>query len=162
MSQVVDEALRKGLVSLDLLRRTVDSSPGCKGVRALRALVQQREPGYQPSASELQAVARRLLARAGWKFVEEFVVTDSEGNFVARVDFKLEGSPVVVEVDGRANHSSRLDWEHDLDRRNLLTALGLGVIHATWDKVRNRSEEFLDEVERARRVRPGAGRNPRG
>jgi len=81
---------------------------------------------------------------------------------VARVDFKLVGSPVVIEVDGRANHSSRLDWEHDLDRRNLLTALGLGVIHATWDKVRNRSEEFLDEVERARRVRPGAGRNPRG
>jgi very-short-patch-repair endonuclease len=148
MSQVVDEALRKGLVSLDLLRRTVDSSPGCKGVRALRALVQQRDRGYQPSASQLQAVARRLLARAGWKFVEEFVVTDSEGNFVARVDFKLEGSPVVVEVDGRANHSSKLDWRQDLDRRNLVTAEGLAVVHATHEKLIHHPEDFLEEVAR--------------
>ena len=166
MSQVVDEALRKGLVSLDLLRRTVDSSPGCKGVRALRALVQQREPGYQPSASELQAATRRLLTRAGIAFVEEFVVPDDDGNFVARVDFKLVDVPIVVESDGRANHSSKLDWQHDLDRRNLLTALGLGVIHVTWDKVTNRSEEFLAEVAQARgksrRVTSGGGRSPRG
>ncbi|MEA2533087.1 MAG: hypothetical protein QOJ93_898 [Actinomycetota bacterium] len=149
MSQVVDEALRKGLVSLDLLRRTVESSPGCKGVRVLRALVEQRSPDYQPSASELQAATRRLLVAAGIEFVEEFVVTDDKGNFVARVDFKLVGSPVVVESDGRANHSSKLDWQHDLDRRNLLTALGLGVIHATWDKVMNRPDEFLAEVQGA-------------
>jgi len=146
MSQVVDEALRKGLVSLDLLRRTVQSSPGCKGVRVLRALVQQRDPGYQPSASELQAATRRLLIRAGIAFVEEFVVTDDDGNFVARVDFKLVDVPVVVESDGRANHSSKADWQHDLDRRNLLTALGLSVVHVTRDKVRNRPEEFLAEV----------------
>ncbi|MCW3037701.1 MAG: hypothetical protein JWM17_3013, partial [Actinobacteria bacterium] len=149
MSQVVDEALRKGLVSLDLLRRTVESSPGCKGVRVLRALVEQRSLDYQPSASELQAATRRLLVAAGIEFVEESVVTDDKGNFVARVDFKLVGSPVVVESDGRANHSSKLDWQHDLDRRNLLTALGLGVIHATWDKVTNRPDEFLAEVRSA-------------
>ena len=69
-----------------------------------------------------------------------------DGNFVGRVDFKLLDSPVVVEADGRANHSSKLDWQHDLDRRNLLTAQGLGVIHATWDKVMNRPDEFLAEV----------------
>jgi len=68
---------------------------------------------------------------------------------VARVDFKLVGVPVVVESDGRANHSSRLDWQHDLDRCNLLTALGLGAIHVTWDKVTNRPDEFLAEVREA-------------
>ena len=68
---------------------------------------------------------------------------------MARVDFKLVGVPVVVESDGRANHSSRLDWQHDLDRCNLLTALGLGAIHVTWDKVTNRPDEFLAEVQEA-------------
>src|SRR5205807_2587819 len=149
MQQVIDEALRKGLVSLDLLRRTVESSSGCKGVRVLRALIQQRDPGYPPSASELQAATRRVLTRAGIAFVEEFVVTDDDGNFVARVDFKLVDVPVIVESDGRANHSSKRDWQHDLDRRNLLTALGLGVIHVTWDKVTSRSDEFLAEVAQA-------------
>ena len=57
--------------------------------------------------------------------------------------------PVVVESDGRANHSSKFDWQHDLDRRNLLTAQGLGVIHVTWDKVTNRPDEFLAEVAKA-------------
>jgi very-short-patch-repair endonuclease len=147
-NQVLDEALRKGLVSMDALRRMVDREKrsGRRGLGVLRRLVEQREPGYQPSASELQAATRRLLVAAGIEFVEEFVVTDDKGNFVARVDFKLVGSPVVVESDGRANHSSKLDWQHDLDRRNLLTALGLGVIHVTWDKVMNRPDEFLAEV----------------
>jgi very-short-patch-repair endonuclease len=150
-NQLLDEALRKGLVSMAALWRMVDREAGSgrRGVGVLRHLLEQRSPGYHPSASELQAVARRLLARAGWKFVEEFVVTDSEGNFVARVDFKLEGSPVVVEVDGRANHSSKLDWQQDLDRRNRLTAEGLAVVHATHEKVMHHPEDFLAEVARA-------------
>ncbi|HEY4939195.1 MAG TPA: DUF559 domain-containing protein [Actinomycetota bacterium] len=150
-NQVFDEALRKGYVSMDACQRLVhrEAGSGHRGVGVLRRLVEQRSPDYQPSASELQAATRRLLVAAGLEFVEEFVVTDDHGNFVARVDFKLVGSPVVVESDGRANHSSKLDWQHDLDRRNLLTALGLSVIHITWDKVMNRPDEFLAEVQDA-------------
>ena len=153
-NQLLDEALRKGLVSIAALWRMVDREAGSgrRGVGALRHLLEQRSPGYQPSASEMQAATRRLLIRAGVAFVEEFVVTDEHGNFVARVDFKLLDVPVVVESDGRANHSSKFDWQHDLDRRNLLTAQGLGVIHVTWDKVTNRPDEFLAEVGEAGRA----------
>lgn len=167
-NQLLDEALRKGLVSMAALWRMVDREAGSgrRGVGVLRHLLEQRSPGYQPSASELQGATRRLLTRAGIAFVEEFVVTDDDGSFVARVDFKLVDAPVVVESDGRANHSSKLDWQHDLDRRNLLTGLGLGVIHVTWDKVTNRPDEFLAEVAQARgksrRVTSGGGRSPRG
>jgi very-short-patch-repair endonuclease len=154
-NQLLDEALRKGLVSMEALWRMVDREAGSgrRGVGVLRHLLEQRSPGYRPSASQLQAATRRLLVAAGIAFVEEFVVTDDDGNFVARVDFKLVDAPVVVESDGRANHSSKLDWQHDLDRRNLLTALGLGVIHVTWDKVRNRPDEFLAEVAQAEATR---------
>ena len=84
------------------LREMVDREAGSghRGVGVLRRLVNEREPDYQPSASELQAATRRLLVAAGIPFVDEFVVTDDNGNFVARVDFKLVGSPVVVESDG--------------------------------------------------------------
>jgi len=152
MNQVVDEALRKGLVSMESLRRFVDreKKSGRRGVGVLRRLVEQREPGYQPSASELQASVRRLLVAAGLEVVEEYVITDAGGNFIARVDFRLLGEWVVVEVEGRANHSSKLDWQHDLDRRNALTAEGWAVIHATADRVKDRPEEFLAEVDRAR------------
>jgi very-short-patch-repair endonuclease len=69
---------------------------------------------------------------------------------VARVDFLLDDAPVVVEADGRATHSSKLDWEHDLDWRNRITAQGFAVIHATRHKVRNHPDELLAEIFQAR------------
>jgi hypothetical protein len=151
-NQTFDEAVRKGLVSMEALRRFVDreKKSGRRGVGVLRKLVDQRDPAYQPSASELQASVRRLLIGDGLDVEEEYVITDADGNFIARVDFRLSGEWVVVEVEGRANHSSKVDWEHDLTRRNRITGEGWGVIHATADKVNNHPEEFLAEVHRAR------------
>lgn len=156
-NQLLDEALRKGLVSMEALWRFVrrESGPGRRGVGKLRRLLEQRDPGYQPSASEFQAAVRALLIGAGLTFVEEHVVTDSEGQFVARVDFLLDDAPVVIEADGRATHSSRLDWEHDLERRNGITAQGLAVIHVTPDSLRDHPDELLAEIfeTRQRQVR---------
>jgi hypothetical protein len=151
MNQTLDEALRTGLVSMDGLRRFVDreKKSGRRGVGVLRRLVEQRDPAYQPSASKLQASVRRLLMDAGLGVVEEYVITDAKGEFIARVDFRLVGEWVVIEVEGRANHSSKVDWEHDLTRRNRITAEGYAVIHATRDKVTDHPEEFLAEVRRA-------------
>ena len=122
-----------------------------RGVGKLRRLLEQRDPAYRPSASEFQAAVRALLVGAGLTFVEEYVVTDREGRFVARVDFLLDDAPVVIEADGRATHSSRLDWEHDLERRNGITAQGLAVIHATKDRVWNQPDELLAEIFEVRR-----------
>jgi hypothetical protein len=102
-NQTLDEAVRKGLVSMEALRRFVDreKKSGRRGVGVLRKLVDQRDPAYQPSASELQASVRRLLIGAGLEVEEEYVITDADGNFIARVDFRLSGEWVVVEVEGR-------------------------------------------------------------
>src|SRR2546421_410531 len=147
-----DEAVRKGLVSMEALWRMVrlEAGQGRRGVGVLRRLLEQRDPGYQPSASQFQAEVRALLTGAGLSFVEEYVVTDSEGRFVARVDFLLDDAPVVVEADGRATHSSKLDWEHDLDRRNRITAQGFAIIHATPAKVRKQPDDRLSRIFQAR------------
>jgi hypothetical protein len=152
-NQLLDEALRRGLVSMEALWRMVrlETGPGRRGVGVLRHLLEQRDPGYQPSASHFQAEVGALLTAAGLSFVEEYVVTDSEGRFVARVDFLLDDAPVVVEADGRATHSSKLDWEHDLDRRNRITAQGFAIIHATPTKVRKRPDDLLSEIFQARK-----------
>ena len=162
-NQVVDEAVRKGFATLEALWRLVgrESCAGRRGVGRLRRLLEQRSPDYQPSASEFQAVVRRLLHSAGLAFVEEYVITASDGTFVARADFKLLDVPVIIEAEGRANHSSKLDWEHDLSRRNHITAAGLATVHVTWDMAKNRSDEFLDEVRSVRatsQARSGARR----
>jgi very-short-patch-repair endonuclease len=162
-NQVVDEAVRKGFASLEALWRLVgrESCAGRRGVGRLRRLLEQRSPDYQPSASEFQAVVRRLLKGAGLAFVEEYVITASDGTFIGRADFKLLDAPVIVEAEGRATHSSKLDWEQDLIRRNHITAAGLATVHVTWDMAKNHSDEFLDEVRRVRatsRARTGVRR----
>jgi very-short-patch-repair endonuclease len=151
-NQLFDELLRKGLVSMESLQRYADREEcsGNKGVGKLRRMVRQRSPAYQPSASEFQALVRRLLAGAGFAFVEEFVVVDSDGTFIGRADFKLLDVPVLVEAEGRANHSSKEDFEHDLKRRNGFTAAGFATVHVTWTMALNDPEVFLAEVERAR------------
>ena len=151
-NQVLDEALRKGLASMEALWRLVEreSKGGRRGVGKLRRLLEERSPEYQPSASEFQALVCRLLTGAGIAFVEEYVVVDSEGRFVGRADVKLLDCPLVVEAEGRANHSSKRDFEHDLKRRNGFTAAGLATVHVTFDMAKNHSEEFLDEVRRVR------------
>src|SRR5207302_10487712 len=95
--QVVDVAVRKGFVTLEALWRLVgrESGAGRRGVGRLRRLLEQRSPDYRPSASEFQAVVRRLLNGAGLAFVEEYVITTGDGTFIPRADFKLLNAPVI-------------------------------------------------------------------
>ncbi|HYR64255.1 MAG TPA: hypothetical protein VET24_16695 [Actinomycetota bacterium] len=158
--QVFDEALLKGLISIDAMRRMVEreTGHGRRGIRALRRLLDERDPNYQASASELQRLVRKVLIAGGMSdFVEEYVVLDEDGNFIARGDFGFVEDWTIVEAEGRANHTSKLDFRRDLERRNRLTAAGWATVHTTWDQVRNRREEFLEAVrktrERQRRLR---------
>ncbi len=68
--QVFDEMLRKGLISLPSMRRVADrgSGQGRRGVTVMRQLLNERDPDYQPSASELQRRVRNLLTGAGIDF----------------------------------------------------------------------------------------------
>jgi hypothetical protein len=52
-NQILDEALRKGLVSIEALWRFLrrESRPGHRGVGVLRRLLEERDPDYIPSWS---------------------------------------------------------------------------------------------------------------
>ena len=69
---------------------------------------------------------------------------------LARLRNAFRPSHPRLRSDGRATHSSKLDWEHDLDRRNGITAQGFVVIHATRNKVRNHPDKLLAEIFQAR------------
>jgi very-short-patch-repair endonuclease len=47
------------------------------------------------------------------------------------VDFAYPDIRLAIEVDGYRWHAGRARWEHDLGRRNALTARGWSVIHVT-------------------------------
>jgi hypothetical protein len=160
--QLFDEALRKGLVSMDAMWRMLEREgrQGRKGGRAVRRLLEERDPAYQPPASELQRKVRNLLVAGGITgFVEEYVIVDGQGTFIARGDIGLLEVGVIIEAEGRANHSSKLDWYHDLSRRNKVTAQGYAVVHATWNDIKNRPEEWLRDLKQV--IRSGRSRGGR-
>ena len=93
-NRLYDELLRKGLASMESIQRQVDREKGRgrNGVGVLRRMVEERSPEYQPSASEFQALVRRLLIRAGVPFVEEYDVYDADGKSGC-ADFKILDCP---------------------------------------------------------------------
>lgn len=171
MEQTLDEALRKGLVSLASLRKLVEEEArrGRRGLGLIWGLLNERDPGYQPPASELQRKVRNLLIAAGiTDFVEEYVLRDEDGAFVARGDFGLVGDDVLVEAEGRANHSSKKDYNHDLERRNRVSSVGWVMVHITAHDVDVRPEEWLARLRkiiraqrRLRGIRPDTPRTSR-
>lgn len=47
---------------------------------------------------------------------------------------------------GRKDHTSKLDFDADLMRRNGSTAAGLAMVQVTWDMAENHPDEFVAEL----------------
>ncbi|MCI0583809.1 MAG: endonuclease domain-containing protein [Chloroflexi bacterium] len=69
-----------------------------------------------------------------------------QGGLVAVVDFAYPDLKLAIEADGYRWHTGRIRWEHDLARRNRLTALGWRVLHVTWSDIEQRSEELMARI----------------
>jgi len=70
-------------------------------------------------------------------------IFDDQDQFVARVDFAYPPLMIAIECDGKKHHFGTRAWEHDVERRSRLAALGWRVIHISWDLITNRSDELL-------------------
>ena len=71
------------------------------------------------------------------------------------VDFLWRDAWLVVEVDGRATHGTRLAFQADRDRDGRLAVAGYRVLRFTWWDVTRRPAVVADRV---RRLHTMAGR----
>ena len=118
----LDDGLRRRIVTLDRLRRTLDARGpnGVRGWRAIDRLVTERQ-GTAPTGSGKETMFRRGLVRRGLPLpVKQFVVRDDDNRFVARVDFAYPDIRLAIEVDG-SQHASLRQWRADMLRQNKLT-----------------------------------------
>ncbi|MHB1475206.1 MAG: PDDEXK family nuclease, partial [Dermatophilaceae bacterium] len=63
------------------------------------------------------------------------VIRDGDGRFVARVDFLLGSSPVVIEFDGKIKYDGVDGKQALVDekvREDRLRALGYEIVRLTW------------------------------
>jgi very-short-patch-repair endonuclease len=153
--RAVDDALRRYLVTERQLRWAVEEhgGRGRHGPERLRALLACRAPEDGPSASEFQKRLCRLVLGAGLPFVEEYPIPGTP----YRADLGSEEYQVGVEGDSARHHSSRADWQHDLKRRNEITATGFALLHFTPTDVDERPGWVLAKIQATLRLRGWPG-----
>lgn len=127
LEALVDECVRRRLVSVDRLLTRLDGSL-VRGAERLRRLLDARIE----TDSALEARFVRRLRDSGMPMpVPQFNVVTYDGRFVARVDFAYPLQRIAIEIDGLAYHSGRERFEADRARQNDLVAEGFTVLRFT-------------------------------
>lgn len=107
---------------------------GRNGTAGLRRFLVVRGEHYEPPDSGLESRCQQLLGAAGMR-VRRQVDLGSGRDWIGRVDFVVEGTSVVLEVQSELHHSSRLDRVADRQRIARLREEGFNVVEITDEMV---------------------------
>ena len=132
LERLLDDALLRRRTTLGRLERTLDraGARGRGGVVALRTAAAVWGEGRYESIAE--TATARWLAQAGLELPRsQYEVRDSDGAFVARVDFAWPERRVALEVDGFAWHGDAVSFAADRHRQNRLVAAGWQVVRTS-------------------------------
>lgn len=126
-----DHALHSGLVTEQALGAAVASVAGYRnGSRAASMLA--HSDGLRESVGESRTAL--ALALGGIEVESQVVIRDGQGRFVARSDFRVRGTNVLVEFDGRLKYDSgdpSVLWR-EKKREDRLRGLGYVIVRVTW------------------------------
>ncbi|MFN8036704.1 MAG: hypothetical protein U0V73_12290 [Acidimicrobiia bacterium] len=139
VEQALDDAERRNLVTIALLRERLDdlACRGRRGVRVMRAILDQRDPAARPPESMQERRLLRAIADVGLPApVTQFEIFEF-GRFVARVDAAYPAVRLALEYDSYRFHGGRAKFDLDLARRNALTRAGWHVVHVTAADLRD-------------------------
>lgn len=151
VEEAMDDALRRGLVSIPLLRRRLDAigRPGRPGVAMMRLLLDSRDPSEAVPESVFERRLLRTLQRAGLPAPVLQHEIRIGGRLIAVIDFAYPDARLAIEADGYRWHSGRIRWDHDRARRNRLTLMGWRIIHITWTDLTRRPKTIINAVAQA-------------
>lgn len=126
-----DDGLRRGRLRADDLAAAVEAVsnwPGAHRARSMGQLVDARRESVGESRCGV------ALAVAGIRVRPQVEVRDVAGRLVARVDWLVEGTTVVVEFDGKVKFASgdpQVLWA-EKRREDELRRMGYVVVRLTW------------------------------
>jgi hypothetical protein len=151
LSRAVDNCLALRLATIHDVIKTFEEMArrGRPGIAALRAVLEHRGEGYVAPASELEAAFIEFLEEYALPFPAREVALGDDDAPVGRVEFVYRGARVLVELDGRRNHTALLDREADHLRDLRFTAAGWTVIRITWQMLMTRRDVLAGSLRAA-------------
>jgi very-short-patch-repair endonuclease len=143
LERALAEAFALRLTDSDDIVTLVTRYPGRRGARRLQDLL---ERGSRPVLTRSKAEERFLALARNAQLQDPEVNVTLEGY---EVDFLWRQDRLVVEIDGRAFHSSDRTFESDRRRDAVLLAAGLRVMRVTWRQMVTEPEALLVRLTRA-------------
>lgn len=133
LGAVVDDALRRGLVRLEELRRCherVATGPGRRPTVALRSVLLERAPGYEAGDSQREADIVRLLANSGLPApVLGHRVTIGRHRY--KLDIAWPEARLAIEFDGWDIHRTFTAFHRDRQRGRRIASAGWTILPVT-------------------------------
>ncbi len=142
-TRVVDNALLRGRVSLDVLLAAHARYPGRRGSAVSARILRAAASGAR---SEAERILHRLLRHA---CVDGWVAGYPTCGYV--VDAAFPGPKLIVEIDGFAFHSDAESFQNDRTRQNTLIAAGWTLLRFTWQDLTERPQQVIAQIRRALR-----------
>jgi very-short-patch-repair endonuclease len=127
-----DAALHRGTFDRGALTSSIALFARHPGVEAVRTLLGAADPKAE---SPGETLTRHLLTMLGYRVTSQ--VNVGAESIECRVDFLLEGEPVVVEFDGATKYTERSVLWAEKKREDRLRDLGFEVVRLTWADVHN-------------------------
>lgn len=126
-----DNALHRGLVDKDELKAAfaqVKGHPQSGRCQMMLNMTDAKRESVGESRLGVLAIA------AGIRLVPQVTIVDEDGDFVAGVDFVVEGTRIVVEFDGKVKYTEGGPDALFAEKRreDRLRRLGYTVIRVTW------------------------------
>ena len=144
----LDDALRRGLTSVDRVRTLLGSTRRRKGVRILGSLLASRDTRDERVRSGFETRMLRILRR-----VERAVRADHEVHVQSErfvLDFYLPEVTLGIECHSIKWHLGEDAFRKDVRRHRLLSSVGIEVLYFTWEEVTTTPSKVETEVRRCR------------
>jgi len=144
VSDAVGHAIAHHHVNVSTLESVViqHSEHGRAGIVALRNAVDDWAIDRKPTDSLLETTMQRLIDRSGLPPVEFHPIIAGY-----EVDFRVIGTPVILECDGWAYHGlQRATFERDRDRDADLVAAGWIVVRFTYRAITARPNDTAGRI----------------
>lgn len=126
---VADAAARRGLLTPEELQNALAGREH-HPAHALMAQVAELVDARMESPAE--SLTRVLLLDLGYRPIPQVEIRDATGAFLGRVDFLLEGTRVVIEVDGLGKYATAEDLAAEKRRELGLRRAGYVVVRLVW------------------------------
>ncbi|MGH9124845.1 MAG: hypothetical protein ACRDZ8_08990 [Acidimicrobiales bacterium] len=132
LGECVDDALRRGIVDLARLRRSVDMLRRRheRHLNRIEEVLAPRIPGYRPDDSDFETRMNALWDQLGLPPARRQFPVRIDGH-PYRLDRALVAEKIAIEWDSDRFHSYPSDRDHDSNRRARLVAAGWLVIPVT-------------------------------